>query len=49
MPMHVHAFVLNDAEDTLYAAGHDQLAVVEFKAAVNEEQQPDPTAAATSN
>lgn len=31
LPMHVHAFVLNEAEDTLYAAGHEQLAVVEFK------------------
>lgn len=32
MPMHVHKFVLNDAQDTLYASGHDQIAVVEFKA-----------------
>ena len=32
LPMHVHKFVLNDAQDTLYAAGHDQIAVVEFKA-----------------
>ncbi len=32
MPMHVHAFVLNEAEDTLYAAGHDQFVVVSFKA-----------------
>jgi WD40 repeat protein len=31
MPMHVHSFVLNEAEDTLYAAGHDQVAVVPFK------------------
>ena len=31
MPMHVHSFVLNDAEDTLFAAGHDQVAVVTFK------------------
>jgi hypothetical protein len=31
-PMHVHKFVLNDTQDTLYAAGHDQIAVVEFKA-----------------
>jgi WD40 repeat protein len=32
MPMHVHKFVLNDAQDTLFAAGHDQIAVLEFKA-----------------
>lgn len=32
MPMHVHRFVLNDTQDTLYAAGHEQIAVVEFKA-----------------
>jgi hypothetical protein len=32
MPMHVHSFVLNEAEDTLYAVGHDQVAVVAFKA-----------------
>lgn len=32
LPMHVHKFVLNDTQDTLYAAGHDQIAVVEFKA-----------------
>ena len=30
-PMHVNRFVLNDAQDTLYAAGHEHLAVVEFK------------------
>ena len=33
LPMHVHAFVINEAEDTIYAAGHDQMAVVEFKSA----------------
>ncbi len=49
MPMHVHAFVLNDAEDTLYAAGHNQLAVAEFKAEANEEQKLDPAAATTGN
>ena len=50
MAMHVHGFVLNDAEDTLYAAGHDQLAVVEFKAIAAEEQKPDPAATtATGN
>ena len=32
VPMHVHKFVLNDTQDTLFAAGHDQIAVVEFKA-----------------
>lgn len=32
MPMHVHKFVLNDTQDALYAAGHEQVAVVEFKA-----------------
>lgn len=31
VPMHVHKFVLNDVQDTLYAAGHEQIAVVEFK------------------
>jgi WD40 repeat protein len=31
MPMHVHSFVLNESEDTLYAAGHDQVAMVTFK------------------
>ncbi len=31
MPMHVHKFVLNDTQDALYAAGHEQVAVVEFK------------------
>lgn len=30
-PMHVHRFVLNAAQDTLYAAGHEQIAVMEFK------------------
>ena len=34
LPMHVHAFVMNEAQDTVYAAGHDQLAVVEFKTVV---------------
>ena len=32
MPMHVHKFVLNDEQDTLFAAGHDQIAAAEFKA-----------------
>lgn len=32
VPMHVHGFVVNETHDTLYSAGHDQLAVVEFKA-----------------
>lgn len=31
MPMHVHKFVLNDAQDTLYASGHEQIVMVEFK------------------
>ncbi len=31
MPMHVHKFVLNDTQDALYAAGHEQVALVEFK------------------
>jgi len=34
MPMHVHGFVFNESEDTLYATGHDQVAVVTFKEAI---------------
>jgi hypothetical protein len=33
LPMHAHKFVLNAEQDTLYAAGHDQIVAVEFKAA----------------
>lgn len=32
MPMHVHKFVLNETQDTLYAAGHEQIVMLEFKA-----------------
>ena len=32
LPMHVHSFVLNESEDTLYAAGHDQVVKVTFQA-----------------
>lgn len=32
VPMHLHKFVLNDDQNTLYAAGHDQIVAVEFKA-----------------
>jgi WD40 repeat protein len=32
LPMHVHRAVLNDAQDTLFAAGHEHLVAVEFKA-----------------
>lgn len=31
-PMHVHSFVMNDAQDTLYLAGHDQMVVMTFLA-----------------
>ncbi|MBS0266625.1 MAG: hypothetical protein JSS02_32140, partial [Planctomycetes bacterium] len=30
-PMHIHDFELNEACDTLYAAGHGKLARFEFK------------------
>ena len=32
VPMHLHKFVLNAEQNTLYAAGHDQIVAVEFKA-----------------
>lgn len=32
MPMHVHKFILNETQDTLYASGHEQIAMLEFKA-----------------
>ena len=34
VPMHLHKFVLNAEQNTLYAAGHEQIAVVEFKTVV---------------
>jgi WD40 repeat protein len=40
LPMHAHKFVLNETQDTLYAAGHEQIAVVEFKAAPPAETPP---------
>lgn len=33
-PMHVHAFQLNETQDTLYSAGHGKLAAWEFKSVV---------------
>ncbi len=52
VPMHVHSFILNEAEDTLYAAGHDQLVVVSFKAvplAVPPGEEPKAEAAAATD
>jgi hypothetical protein len=41
--MHVHQAALNEARDTLFAVGHNKIAVYEFKA-----EPPKPAEAATT-